>query len=311
MAFADGSTVRAAIVPETTWGVMPATPAFKTLRRTGGGLRTSKSTQMSNEIRADRNVTSLMHLGQDVTGSLDFEMTYGGAMDDLLAAVLYSAWATDVLKNGVTDHSFTVEETVATGSGDESYSRFTGCMLNTMSLNIQARQPITGSFTFMGRKEDLDDTPLIGATYAAASTTPVSTASANVESLMLGGAFAAPKVRRLTLNITNNLRPREVVGDLYSQKFGKGRFEVTGEAEIYFETNDAYQAALDHQGGALSFNVGNSTGNKYAIAVPKYVFGDVQRNNGSNTSDVMATLPFTGLLNLADACTLKFTRGVA
>ena len=113
--------------------------------------------------------------------------------------------------------------------------------LNTLSLNIAGRQPVTGSLGLMGKKEVTAVAAVAGATYAAPSTTPVSTASANVASLGLGGTFPPPKVRSLTLSVTNNMRTREVVGDLYSQQFGLGRFEVTGSIQTYFETVDAYQ----------------------------------------------------------------------
>jgi hypothetical protein len=245
-----------------------------------------------------------------VSGSLDFEMSYGGAQDDIFAAALYAAWSTNVLKNASVDQSFVLEETVAMGSGAESYSRFSGVMVNTLGLTIQARQPVRGTIGFMGRKEELASSAIAGSTYAAASTTPVATASANVTNLSLGGSFGSVKARRITLNLTNNLRTREIVGDLYTAGFGKGQFGVSGEAELFFESNAAYQAALDHQGGAFSIDVGNASGSKYTIAVPRYVFGDPQRNNGNNTSEVMVTLPFTGLLDPTEAATLKITRGV-
>ena len=121
MGIAPGSQTRVAFVPETAWGTTPATPSFKTIRRTGGNLRTTKPTQTTNEVRSDRNVSDLMQLGQDVTGSYDFEMTYGGAFDDLLAAVMYGAWSNNVLKNGSEVQSLSVEETIGTGSGAEAY----------------------------------------------------------------------------------------------------------------------------------------------------------------------------------------------
>jgi len=44
MAIANGSGSRIAFVAETAYGTTPATPVFKVLRVTGGGMRTDKTT---------------------------------------------------------------------------------------------------------------------------------------------------------------------------------------------------------------------------------------------------------------------------
>ncbi len=74
MPIASGSTRRIAYVPEASFGSTPATPSFSTFRATGGGPRTNKVTDTSEEIRADRNVTDEMHLGQDVAGAYNTEV---------------------------------------------------------------------------------------------------------------------------------------------------------------------------------------------------------------------------------------------
>ncbi|CAO4178861.1 phage tail tube protein [Methylorubrum populi] len=310
MTIASGSTRRIAFVPEATFGVAPATPSFKTFRATGGGPRTNKTTDTSDEIRADRNVTDEMHLGQDVAGAYNTEWSYGGFTDDMLEAVLFGSWAANVLKNGTTPKSFTFEERVDLGGGNQSFSRFAGTMINGLSLAIAARSKVTGSVSVMAQKETLDTAIVTGATYAAASTTPISTASANIAALQVAG-LPAPKVRSLSLDLTNNLRTRPLVGSLYTDSFGYGRFEVTGTLEAYFETNDLYQRVLDHGSGVLSFNIGNAANQKYAFLLPKIIFGNGERRPGGNNDDVMVSIPFRAVYDQATDATLQITRGVA
>lgn len=309
MTIASGSGRRIAYVAETVFGTTPATPSFKTFRATGGGPRTNKTTGTSDEIQADRNVRDEFMLGQDVSGAYNFELAYGN-LDDLLEGLLFNTWATNVLKNGTTQKSFTFEETLDLGAGAKSFSRFDGCMISQMSLAIAARAAITGSMTIMGQNETLDTAIVTGATYAAAGTTPISTSSANVANLSVTGITAQPKVRSLNFDINNNLRTRPVVGSLYTDSFGSGRCEVTGTLEAYFETNELYAAVLAHGSGAVSFTVGNSTGNKYTFSLPKIIFGNGERRPGGNSDDVMVSIPFRAVYDTATAATIQITRAV-
>lgn len=308
MAFASGSGVRVAVIAESAFGTTPATPAFQTLRTTNGGLRTQKSTGTSNERQADRNVRDEFELGQDVNGSYDFELTYG-TFDTVLEAAMFGAWSSDVLKNGITPKFLTFEETYELGATD-SFRRFTGCMINTMSLAIGSRAAVTGSFSVMGKQEALATAIISGATYADPSETPVSTASANVASLTVGSISPAPVVRSLQLQISNNLRTRPAVGTKYSAEFGAGRFDVTGTLECYFQSNALYTEVLAHALADLSFVVGNATGDKYQFDIDKLRLGDGNVTAGGNDDDIMVSIPFRGLLG-ADDCTLKITREVA
>lgn len=309
MAFASGSGVRVAYVPEADFGVTPGEPSFQTFRATGGNLRTTKATGTSNERRPDRNVVDEFMLGKDVTGSYQTEFTYG-SFDAILAAVLFGTWDSNVLKNGVKRQSFTFEDARTIGA-EESISRFRGVMVNTLGLTIGARAAVTMSLDLMGIEETLHVEPLEGATYADPLTTPVSTSSANVAQLVVSGVNPAPKVSNLSINITNNLRTRPVVGGPLSEEFGEGRCEVTGSLEAYFQTNALYERVLAHGSGSLSFVIGNADGQRYRVTLGKIIFGDGEVTAGGNDDDVMVSIPFRAVLHVEDNATIKIERGVA
>ena len=306
MAIASTARTRAAYIAETVPGVTPATPTFKEFRRTSGNLRTKKTTVQSDQITLDRNVRDEYMVGQDVEGSYDFEFS-ADTHDDILAGVLCGTWATDVLVNGVTAQSFTFEETIDL-SGSYAYHRFPGCRIDTMALNFASRKAITGSINIKGLQQMLATAIISGATYTAATTTPVETA-VNVASLTVAGASA--KVRSLSLNIANNLRGRETVGGLYVDSFGMGMCDVTGTIEAYFESNTLYQSVLDHGGGAVSLTAGGTANKKYTFLLPAVKFLDGAVKLGGKNDDVMVSIPFRAIYDATTAGSIKITRAVA
>src|SRR5579871_994869 len=175
MSFAASSKTRVAYVAETAWGTIPTTPTFLEIRRTNGNLRTKKTTVVSDEIHLDRNIRAEQQTGQDVTGSYDFELSYG-SFDDMFAGAMMGTWSTNVLKNGTTEQSFTFEETVDWGSS-KGYARFTGCEVDSIDLTFASRQLVKGSIALLGQSESLDTTILTGATYTAPNTNPIETAA--------------------------------------------------------------------------------------------------------------------------------------
>src|SRR5258706_6641244 len=83
--------VKIAKVREATFGVTPATPAFKAIRQTSSSLALNPQTVVSNEIRSDRQVTDLILVGYQAGGDVGGEMTFK-SMDDDLEEALEGTW---------------------------------------------------------------------------------------------------------------------------------------------------------------------------------------------------------------------------
>lgn len=88
------STNRVALakVRETTFGVIPTSPAFKAIRQTSSGLNANPKTVITSEIRSDRQVTDLILVGEDAGGPVGGELAFSVADDDLEEA-LQGAWS--------------------------------------------------------------------------------------------------------------------------------------------------------------------------------------------------------------------------
>ncbi len=150
---ANGSRHAMRYVAEATYGVTPATPAFKPIRHTSTTLGLSKESLQSEEIRADRQIADFRHGAYQVGGDANVELSYG-SFDDLLEATLLGTWApvnttgaatlaatvgtvTRTIGSFVTD-GFTVNQVVVnsgfTNAGNNGRFRVTAVVALTLTL---------------------------------------------------------------------------------------------------------------------------------------------------------------------------------
>jgi hypothetical protein len=109
----DSNRIAQGIAQETTYGVIPTTPAFEPMRITQSGLQFKPKTGTSDEIRSDAQLTDLILLGMDANGQVGYELSYG-TLDSAIASALRSAWqAKPVILNITADTSITDAGTTA------------------------------------------------------------------------------------------------------------------------------------------------------------------------------------------------------
>jgi hypothetical protein len=301
----DSSQTRLASIVETTYGTTPSSPVFLIQRFTSESLKPGIQNVVSNEIRADRNVADLVQVGFDAGGEVNFELSYG-SFDVWLESLLFSTWSTNVLKNGTTQKSFTIEKTFEAGATDQ-YHRFLGAVANTMSLQIQANQIVTGTFGFLAKQATSAQAAIASSSYTAANTNPIINPQANFGSLAITGA-TSPEITAINLNITNNLRQQSVIGQTASRGIGTGRFEVSGDVTAYFTNAELYELYLAGTAADLSFRLGGASSLKYVFDVGTIKFETAEVLAGGNDQDVLVKMGFRGLYDSSDAATLKITR---
>lgn len=307
----DGTQL--AYVPETTWGATPDTPVLQVARITGESLNINRETATSSELRSDRNVTDQIPVSGGAAGGLNFELSYG-TFDDFIAALLYNEWQSDTLVNGVTQKSITMEKRFyrGTDSGGDAlyeYFRYKGMCVNSMELSITASEIVTGSLEMIGLGGEVSGDAIPGATYTPATTTDVLSASQHVGSLTMG-ALASPKLRAVSLSMTNNLAGANVVGSMDYADIGAGRFEASGNIEAYFESRDLYNSFLSGDAIALKFTLGTVSGQRYRISLPKVKFSSGEVVAGGSNEYVMCSMGFQGLYDAGIGGTIKIERAV-
>lgn len=90
MAFASSNRTAIRRVEETVFGTTPATPAFIDSRYTSESVNYAITNITSNEIRSDRMTSDLVQTEADVSGAIDFELSYG-SFDDMFTHALGSS----------------------------------------------------------------------------------------------------------------------------------------------------------------------------------------------------------------------------
>jgi len=93
MAFADSNRVslRYIIESPSAWGVTPASGVVREIRLTSSSLAASKETVTSDELRADRMVSSVVEVSAMSGGDINFEYS-AGSQDDFLQQFVLGAW---------------------------------------------------------------------------------------------------------------------------------------------------------------------------------------------------------------------------
>ncbi len=307
---AEASQTRLAIIAESVIGTIPATPTWQTLRYVSEGLKYAKQTAVSDEIRGDGNVTDISDVGRSVSGPLAFELSYG-TYDLMLESLFRGAWTTNVLKNGFTHKSVALEKTFEQGATD-SFIRYRGVEVDTMDLQIESRQIIKGSFGLRGIASPAPTTSIItGATYAAASSTPVMNASAHVGALSMSGVTDQPKCKTVNLQVRSNLYENDAIGDKDIDSLGMGRFEVSGNLVAYFRSLDVYNAMQAHGDVGLTLGLGSISGSKYTLALPRMKLLDGTPLVEGRDRSVMIDVPFQAIYDGSSAATATLTRAVA
>lgn len=306
MAFAVGSTTQVALVPETTFGTTPATPAFSVLRVLRSSLRSNKTMLSPAEISVNRNVISSVPSFITASGDLEGELSYG-TYDEIFASAFMSTWSSDVLKNGGTPKFFTIEEKNPIG-GSTAYTRFPGCMVDQLSISLSTRQAISVRASIKAMKEVTASTAISGATYAAANTKPIQAAPAGVAAISFGSYTV--KAKSLSFNIKNNLMDRDSLDSLYSLEYGLGTCNVDGEISIYFQDATVYDEMIAGTSFAISTTIGTTTGEKYTISIPNAIPGDVNRSTREQNQDIMVTVPFVGIYDSSSSSSISITRAV-
>lgn len=310
--------VRIAFVPEVTYGVTPATPAFKIVRTTGEGIAFAPSTTKSAEMNPARQVTDSILTGGQSTGDLNFELAFEAWFELFLAGAFCSDWASNVLKIGTTLKSFTIEKTIPVPGGTTQYHRFTGCTINGFSFNVRPNQPITGNFTVLGKTVVAATTAIAGATYGDPALRPVMTAP-RVVGIEIGGISAVSKCfNNLQITLNNNNRAIECIGTLGPRELALGRAETTATFSVLFNDSDLLQTMLDQTETSLEFQTVDTAqfgsppvDNSYTWTLPRVKFSADPVVAGGTNQDVVNAITAEALLDSVTDTSFQVTRSSA
>lgn len=87
----DSNRTALRVAKETSFGVAPANPVFKEIRRTSDALAFTPTNEVSAEIESTRQVTDLINTGRDAGGDMGMEHSIEN-MDAFLEGLFCNAW---------------------------------------------------------------------------------------------------------------------------------------------------------------------------------------------------------------------------
>lgn len=308
---ADGSRHSMYLVPEATYGVTPATPAFDPIRHTGTTLALSKNTVQSEEIRADRQITDSRHGAYQIGGDISIELSYG-SFDNMLEAVTLGEWVvdspaagTDTLKAGVTRRSFSVLRHFSDMlTADNPYHLFRGVEFNNFSVSVTPDAIITGTFSVVGQGMATSQTEPAGATYAAATTAKV--LDSFTGALKENGVTIAV-ITEIQLTLENGIDPRFVVGSKETIRPQVGRSNASGQITAYFENSTLLDKFINETESSIEFTLPDGAGNEYTFILPRVVYNGGQPDV-SGQGAILLTMPFQALFDETEASNIVIQR---
>ncbi len=308
MTVADGSQTRLASITETSIGTIPTSPVWQAMRYVSSDVRLAKQVDIPNEIRADRNVASIVDVGRMVQGSIQ-TLYSADTYDTWLEYLLCSDWAPGgILKNGILHKAASLEFFFEQGAVD-TFVRYRGTRFNTLDLTLRPRQSVSAAWGLMGLNSPTPTNAIVsGATYTDPSTTEVFNAALNVAALDFTGITTAPKIQALTCRINNNIYPVDVIGQYDTYAHGLGRFEVTGSFTALFENLDTYNKILDHGDVTIGFTLTDAAGNSQDWSLPTCKLLDGGPTVPGNSAPCVLEVPFQAKYDASSTASLTITR---
>lgn len=213
-----------------------------------------------------------------------------------------------MIRNGTQLKSYTIQK-VFSDLTTPLYHNYVGARYNTMSMNVQTGQIVTGAFGIMALGSNQLTNQIAGATVAAAPTGDVLNAVGNVVGITLDGVPSTAYFNTLSLQLNNNLRAQDAVGSLPHIGIALGRLDVTGTLNLYLEDASMYDKYLNAQAFSLSFNLLDSAGNHpMTVTLPRIKFETGQTNAGGRDQDVMLNANFRAIFDPVTSCTIQIDK---
>lgn len=261
---ATGANLGVYFIRELVAGVTPESPAFNPIGVAQIALKRSQPPIESERLRDDRMSSPSVNGVVEVSGDLSTELVFG-EQDELLAGVMGGAWATNKLKIGKANPSFTILERLD-GVAGKKWRIYKGVVVNTLELTMEAGAIVKAKYGFVGMDGGLLEEPPTGATFGA----PTS----NISMTAMHGGITLDGVSlstctSLSLSVDNGAASRPVVGSHYSLPITQRTCKVTGSATLYYENSDLAEKAQTEDRIAVSFTVDDGTGNSYVFDATK------------------------------------------
>lgn len=304
MAQATGSRAQLGYIAEVTPGTTPATPQLKGLAFTDLDIQLTKGLMSDGSLRADRQKRFSRHGNKAVGGTLKCNYAVG-EYDDILAASMYSSWATNVLKFGNTETSFTLEHAQADIG---QYRQITGAHFTGFTLTVPSgNQVVTQSFDVTGMGMTFASSPL-DATYDNPTATVYGDPLVHLDATFTLGGVSIAYLTGLTVVVGQNTQANYALGSSTARSITPGMISVTGQVTAYFESAALATLFVAETNSSLSFTLNSGTSSQlWNMPVVQFNGANIPVNSDG---PLIVTLPYEALYDATSGSVLTITRVV-
>lgn len=182
---------------------------------------------------------------------------------------------------------------------------FTGMRCDSLTLNIQSSQIVTGTFNFMGKRGFTASTTQTSVIVSSGTTTPM-TAAVNVGTLMEASTALSNAVQGITLTLNNNMFLRPQVASKATANPGDGSIAVDGTLNVFFDDISLYQKMINDTVSNLSMRFTDDANNMIIVTVHQLKFTGGDPTVPGLNQDVFLPLNFTGYKHPGVGKTIRF-----
>lgn len=184
------------------------------------------------------------------------------------------------------------------------FAAYTGMSVESMKLSLNSDSVITGSFDFIGSKEESKSSTIFGS-YTAASTADVCNSIDSVAgTLNEGTAF---DITSFSFETKANVRGLRKVGTLGAYDIGQGHFEVGGEVSAYFATSALADKFLNHTTTSLAVNI-TQGGSTRIFDFPSIKLTGAERVATGQDDDVILSISWQAFKDATESCMMRIVK---
>jgi hypothetical protein len=309
MAFSQGSRTRLTIASESSFGVLPSSPAFSTLPIRSHSLDLTKERVQGTDILSDRMAFVDRHGNRVVGGSVEVDLRRGD-YDTLLESAFFNTFDTNDHLTIGTDPQYLALEDAALDI--TQFRQFEGCLVNTATFNIAPNQMVQTTFDIVGR-----DMVQAGTSLDASPTAPTGFEPFDsFNGVLLEGGIGTNDdlciVSALQFSVSNDVTPAHVILCASNQdkaaQMQYGLATVEGTMTVYYEDAALINKFLNETESSLSVTVDDSTGaNGYTFYFPRIKYNGAATPL-ANPQSRFIELPFVALKDTSAGYSLRLTR---
>ena len=216
-----------------------------------------------------------------------------------------------MLRNGVTQHSYSIEKEFADIG---QFASFAGMEVDTFSLEIASNAIVTGTLGFMGRTAGNGQVTIGTGAPLEAPTNDVYNATSNMASIREAGVALSSSTffaTAISTSVANGLRGQKAVAVEGSVGIGKGRCEVTGSLSAYFVNEVLLEKFLNNTATSLDYRLTDEAGNTYIVTMPEVKYSSATTDLSGIDADVLIPLDYQALRDPVLGFTIQVDRFAA